>query len=784
MAKSRAMVSNEDFHDFENYLNTVFFTSHTEYCLLLFLKAWLRYLLSDWIWLHENLVSMQEILSPSLSLSRLMFIAAQHMSPQSISCLLEQCFERHVLSIDHVKFICTEEHVKNNPKRYLSVQKSFIESDKYDSTYFETSQWTLEDADVVEAWNNKIRGKNVPLKIFAQRRLPPPEMIAVGIKQYFQDCPSEDEISFLDRVCAFDVAGATVFSGEWLIKTADGFVVNDVNVGTPHHLPSVYGNAGQAASRHHLIYKKPSDNIGSVFLFGGDDNYYHWIHDVLPRICWYALAPDLHSLKPLVFRVKKRFQQQILAAFGIDASECVSMDYPGVSYADRLVVPLISDQNGTFRPQYGQARRFTHDFFGKRVCEGYATDEWPNLNSGKHIYIKRGDVKRRKVINENEVEKFFANAGFTVIDPARLSVKEQVGVFNGASVVVGAHGAGLVNICFCREKTLVIELAYNTWPSNYFKVISSDRNLNYERFIMKSAPNFSTCKEFHDAFVEKEILESVRLVLTRHGLSTDKQAPMRAWSRKDTFSRQMKYFHGLANMEALLACKDIHRGKRAFVLGNGPSLQISDLDLLENEITFAANKIYLAYDQTDWRPTYWCCSDQFVAKQNAQIIATLPHIKFAAATTTPYISASPYCYIVSGPKVHSDDTYLKEGLDLVSGIHPGVSVVIFMLKLAYWMGINTVYLMGIDFKFTVPEEIVTSERTIDNCLLVSKGEKNHFHPDYRAVGEKWSMPLLAEQRNEFALMRWRYESAGRRIVNVSRKTNLQVFDLIQFDWIL
>ena len=37
--------------------------------------------------------------------------------------------------------------------------------------------------------------------------------------------------------------------------------------------------------------------------------------------------------------------------------------------------------------------------------------------------------------------------------------------------------------------------------------------------------------------------------------------------------------------------KDIHKGQRCFIVGNGPSLNDEDLSLLENEYVFTVNKI-------------------------------------------------------------------------------------------------------------------------------------------------------------------------------------------------
>ena len=63
--------------------------------------------------------------------------------------------------------------------------------------------------------------------------------------------------------------------------------------------------------------------------------------------------------------------------------------------------------------------------------------------------------------------------------------------------------------------------------------------------------------------------------------------------------------------EELKKYKDIHKGKRIFVIGNGPSLKYDDLEKLKKnkEICIAANKIYLAFDNTKWRPNYLCISD-------------------------------------------------------------------------------------------------------------------------------------------------------------------------------
>ena len=51
------------------------------------------------------------------------------------------------------------------------------------------------------------------------------------------------------------------------------------------------------------------------------------------------------------------------------------------------------------------------------------------------------------------------------------------------------------------------------------------------------------------------------------------------------------------SIRRLAELKDIHKGRRAFIIGNGPSLKQTDLSKLKNEITFGMNRIYLLFDR-------------------------------------------------------------------------------------------------------------------------------------------------------------------------------------------
>ncbi|MBX3732119.1 MAG: hypothetical protein KF791_05950 [Verrucomicrobiae bacterium] len=240
-----------------------------------------------------------------------------------------------------------------------------------------------------------------------------------------------------------------------------------------------------------------------------------------------------------------------------------------------------------------------------------------------------------------------------------------------------------------------------------------------------------------------------------------------------------------ANDERILALKNRHAGRRAFVLGNGPSLKVADLDRLEQEITFASNKVYLAFDQTAWRPTYYSVCDKLVARNNAQTIAATPLNRLMSDAVRDFFGPDlPATWVreLSVPPGEPDTVHPFSD-NLLVGHYGGCSIVFNQLQMAYYMGIREVILIGLDFSFQLPSQQVATEvpGAGYEVALRSQGEVNHFHPDYRKAGEAWAVPNMEGQRAAFRSALARFEADGRRIVNASRTTKLDVFPRADFD---
>ena len=64
------------------------------------------------------------------------------------------------------------------------------------------------------------------------------------------------------------------------------------------------------------------------------------------------------------------------------------------------------------------------------------------------------------------------------------------------------------------------------------------------------------------------------------------------------------------NRSKLRKYKNIHKGKRCFIIANGPSLKKIDFSLLKDEITIGMNRIYLIKKLNDFKPIYLACIDK------------------------------------------------------------------------------------------------------------------------------------------------------------------------------
>jgi hypothetical protein len=225
---------------------------------------------------------------------------------------------------------------------------------------------------------------------------------------------------------------------------------------------------------------------------------------------------------------------------------------------------------------------------------------------------------------------------------------------------------------------------------------------------------------------------------------------------------------GRQSRERLHALKDKQLGKRCFIIGNGPSLQRTDLSLLKREYTFGLNRVYLLFPELGFATTYHVTVNKLVVEQCAGEIARLPCLKFVAWHARDLIDfTNDMMFVVSQdtPTFHKDAT---------QGVWEGATVTYVAMQIAYYLGFQEVVLIGVDHSFNT--------KGAPHLTVVTEGEDhNHFSPDYFGQGFRWQLPDLETSELAYQLAREQYERSGRRIVDATVGGKLTVFPKVPFE---
>jgi len=222
-------------------------------------------------------------------------------------------------------------------------------------------------------------------------------------------------------------------------------------------------------------------------------------------------------------------------------------------------------------------------------------------------------------------------------------------------------------------------------------------------------------------------------------------------------------------MAHLSGLKDIHRGERAFIIGNGPSLKQTDLGRLKGEFTFGLNRIYLLFPELGFGTSCFVAVNDLVIQQCKDDIAALPMPKFLSWRSHRFFSPGP------PPATFLYTTYDNPAFarDVRSRVWESATVTYVALQLAFHMGFAQVILVGVDHHSNVAGKA--------NTTIVSAGDDpNHFHPGYFGKGFRWQLPDFETSEIGYRLARQAYEAADREVLDATIGGKLTIFPKTDF----
>jgi hypothetical protein len=272
------------------------------------------------------------------------------------------------------------------------------------------------------------------------------------------------------RVYSYDASNMAIISNaNHLVEQVSFQWSNDVVLSAKHNV----------LFKEHMFLtpKQYQGNVFSMLAGGGAINYYyHWLFDAMPKLALLKKTGIFDQIDYfLVPNYVYKYQKEYLDYFGIPASKVINGELEKHLQAEKLYVASyvrVDDHHP----------KWTLDFLYNSLIKSSEKSR-----RDKRIYIARGDAAvNRKVINEAVVIEMLKKYNFEIHYLSDLSVVDQAKLFNAATVVVGAHGAGLSNLAFCEPGTKVLEFFPDQYVRHLFYDVCNKRGVQYDYLLCSS----------------------------------------------------------------------------------------------------------------------------------------------------------------------------------------------------------------------------------------------------------------------------------------------------------
>lgn len=235
---------------------------------------------------------------------------------------------------------------------------------------------------------------------------------------------------------------------------------------------------------------------------------------------------------------------------------------------------------------------------------------------------------------------------------------------------------------------------------------------------------------------------------------------------------------GRKDTQKIKELKDIHKGKRIFIIACGPSLREEDILKLKDEITIGVNGTIALYEKIGWIPTYYNIADPNAYKKyeekinNAGLKKALLgiHLKKHEKNMT----FEPYYYerYLKGALFPLTLKRLKKYMHFSTDIYRegvncnGLFITTHALQFAAYMGAKEIYLYALDCDYS--------------------GSKTHFDDPENSNTETGKTENDIERivNAEFAFCEKarEYAEANKiKIYNATRGGRLEVFERVDLD---
>ena len=208
------------------------------------------------------------------------------------------------------------------------------------------------------------------------------------------------------------------------------------------------------------------------------NNYFHFMFDIIPKIYLVSSIINLKEIDYFYVTDPSDWQIKIFKILGIDKKKLLSSKKNNHIFVDEIyTVDHPWYTKGYIHYEVNKIPKwiiFNHrkKFLKKSRKKG---EKKIFLDRSKSIY------NHCQITNLDEISNLVRKNGFKLYKPELLSFKNQINLFENSSVIMGAHGASLANIIFCKPRTKIIEIIPADHPNKKCERISKILKLKYFR---------------------------------------------------------------------------------------------------------------------------------------------------------------------------------------------------------------------------------------------------------------------------------------------------------------
>jgi hypothetical protein len=339
-------------------------------------------------------------------------------------------------------------------------------------------------------------------------RIPKKRILLKDTLSYFEVQNSDKDFLISGESGVIDIAPAKCLNmpvqGTKIHYKPDDFFMSLSNARYYHPFSSVISKEGYQIAlvsnnqvntqKEHTLFQalyipspNKSKNTGLVLSTSDDNNYYHCLFQIPPKI-WTLekYGYDISGINHFFLELSGLpFQKEILSALNISRDKIVDLgNYKLIEAEQLLLTPAFE------KPEPWICERIRLLFLNSSV---------KNINSPGKIYVSRKWARFRKLLNETEFIGSISKFNFQLICTEGMSIKQQAALFDGAETVIAPHGAGLANIVFCKKNAVIIELRAKSHTgelANVYEHLSGVLQLKHYTYV---------CDEYMNEFGERAI---------------------------------------------------------------------------------------------------------------------------------------------------------------------------------------------------------------------------------------------------------------------------------------